>query len=479
MKIEIDTEKKFILLLTFTAFLLRLIIAPFLIRYPDLPHDFPAYVNAAENVIQGTLYANATTLLITSPNYTGPYGPLLGMTFAPILFFFGRDYFLMKFPSILLDSLSIIIVYSITKNIKNADTAKYVSVFYAFSYLSLFSSAGIGNNDSFEVFFALLAVYFLIVRTSILLSAIFLGISMGYVFISMAMIPAILYYLYKLGKFKEMLAYLLITFSTLGIILFPFYLSVGSNVLYPYFTAMIGFYDIIETNIDGMGIIHLIKMLLYYFIFGADKPYNTYLFPNEAAWITFAFGLLFAVIYIIKFRLMDKKLELIRNIFIILIVGLVFHRNFYFPNMPWILPFVLILSFDGEPKFSLSRYELFGIGLVIASIVIHTAIYHEYMNYNTFERTIIALGIPFAAAGTYFTMIKSNIRASWSAVMLAGVTFNVMDARILTLLGGFIPILQVSRFSWGFNYFATIVLMLAGLFWLFIQIHTITMRKSE
>lgn len=95
------------------------------------------------------------------------------------------------------------------------------------------------------------------------------------------------------------------------------------------------------------------------------------------------------------------------------------------------------------------------------------------------EKIAILTGVLLGVIGTYFTMNKAQIRSSWSLVMLAGIAFNVMDARILTIFSNIFPILENSRFSWGFYYFGVTVLMLAAMMILFKDLHIFNMQSYE
>lgn len=486
--LKLDGEKKFLLSIFVASFFIRLIISPFFVLPPDLPHDMIYYINAAENVINGSLYVDPNTLaggMTYSSIYVGPYGPLLGSIYTPIILLFGKNFWLLKMPSIFFDSLNVVLVYLIARNLKNAEVAKYVSIFYGFSYLVIFSSAAQGNNDNYELFFALMGVYLIVKENpKVILSAVFLGIAAGFVFISLTILPAILYYLYRIGKLKEIFIYSAATFATLGIILLPFSMIAGSLVLHPYIGPWVqipGWPPSTTHPVDGMGIPNMIKMLSYFFIYGSDKPYDTYVFPDRVATVSTLIGLVFILIYALNFKMSDKKIELIRNIFLIFFLGLVFFREFFFMNMPWIFPFVLILgavNFE-KKKFSLGHPEIFGILITILSLGLHTIIYNEYLPYNPIEKIAIALGIFLAVIGTYSTMQQADIKNSWSFVMLAGVAFNVMDARILTLFSGIFPILAQSRFSWGFYYFGVTVLMLVAMIFLFKDLHKLNRQNYE
>lgn len=478
MKFILKNEYKFIIVLFIVSFLTRLIIAPFFISPPDLPHDFYAYINAGEAFTRGNLYGTITNDKFSS-EFVGPYGPLLGLMYAPLLILFGKNFFILKFPSIIFDSLNVLLVYYTVKNLRGIATARYAAIFYSFSYLVLLSTAVTGNNDNFELFWTLLAIYLLTKnRPNITLSAISLGISIGYVFMPVVILLPVVYYFYQINTLKNGLKYVFITSVTVFTILLPFYLKYGLNVLYPYIGTWVQLFNWPTPigEVDGMTIPHLIKMLGYYFIYGIDKPYNEYVFPNIISTLSTLFGLVLFSAYVIKFKLNDKKIELIRNIFLIFFVGVVFFREFFYVQLVWMFPLLLTLityyrtAPDAE-EFEVNSHELFGYFLVIIGLIIYAALYKEYIPYSLTQRIILVLTVIPITIGTYMSLSKTDIKAPWTAVTFAGSLFMIMDARPLILLSPYIAALNSTRLSWGIYYFGIIVFMIIAMFLLLKGVH--------
>ncbi len=307
------------------------------------------------------------------------------------------------------------------------------------------------------------------------LSSIFLGISLGYKLTPIVLLPPVLYYIYKTSfSVKIPINYFLKFGITFSMILFPFYLMAGFNAFIPYNVEK-------SMPVDGMSILNFIKMLAYYLIFGSDKPYNTYIFPE---WIAVPFSILgfsLALIYILKYRIENHKLELVRNIFVMIFVGLIFSKTFYGPYILWLLPFVLIIAVYSinfsEYNFSPSIIEIFGIVVILISATIHAYLYRWMIDYTDLDRAFILFGIIAVPIGTYSMLIRTELKLSWSLVSLSAVLFDKMDALVLLLLGPIIPQLQVHRLAWGYIYFISIVLMLISMFLLFRKIHIFTETK--
>jgi len=473
---KLNDEQKFLISLIFLSFFVRIVLVPLYVDPPDIPHDFYAYLDAGNTILKGgTLYVD-----LTSSGQPSKYGPLFALTMASWFAVFGESYTLMKIPSILFDLSTVIVIYYILKNLKGIVAAKYASIFYSFSYISLWSAGALGNDDSMFMFFMILAIYLVIKdvnsMSNIIFSSISLGLALGYKLTPIIILLPIIYLLYQCKKYKNIFLYIAGVISTIAIILFPFYLKAGFNVLFPYNIGKM-------MPVDGMSLLHLIKMLSYYLIYHAEIPYNTYQFPE---WISTPFtliGFTLVSLYILKFRLKNKDLELFRNIILFIFVGLIFSKTFYGLYVFWLLPFVLLLAAytidtDSLKNFSLSLYEIAGIILIISSTIIHAALYRWWIDYTTLERSLILIGTLIVPIGTYLTMIKTDfkIRISWSFVMFVAVAFTKINTRVLLLFGSIIPSIAIERLAWGYEYFAEIVLMLLAMLLLFRTVHIITQR---
>lgn len=474
---KINSEQKFLITLISLSFFVRIVLAPLYVNPPHIPHDFFAYLGAGNTILTGgTLYVDLVTSLPSQ------YGPLFAVTMASWIAVFGESYTLLKVPSVIFDLFTILLIYHIVKDLKGVDTAKYVSIFYSFSYIALWSSGAMGNDDSMFMVFMILALYFILKNannvSNILFSAISLGLAVGYKLIPIIMLPPVIYYLYQCQskKYQNILLYIVTIIATLFIILLPFYLKAGLNVLFPYIQMGI------VMTVDGMSLLHLIKMFSYYLIYRAEIPYITYQFPDWIATPFTLIGFTLVSLYILKFRLKDKKQELIRNIFLFIFAGLVFSKFFYAPYILWLLPFVLIITsyVDSKAlleKFSLSLYEVVGIVLVIFCTIVHAALYRWFIDYSALERFLILTGTLIAPLGTYLTLIKTDIKVSWSLVMFAAVAFSKINTRVLFLFSSIIPSLGIGRLAWGYEYFGEIILMLIAMFFLFVKVHNITFNS--
>ncbi len=350
----------------------------------------------------------------------------------------------------------------------------------------LLSSAASAVNDNYELFWVLGAIYFLTKKVpNFNLSAISLGIALGYIFFTpCAVLLPILYYFYRINDIKNGLKYIALTLLTLSMILLPFYIKFGFNVLYPYVGTWMHVPNWPAPIISevGMTLPHLIKMLGYYFFFGIDKPYDEYNLPRMVSLISGLVGFSIYAIYLIKFKLEDKKIELMRNIFLIFFIGLFFMVESHYYQLIWMFPFILIMLKYGkdsnETEFDFGLWEIIGFALIIIGITIYSIFYREFIVYSNLEKVIIFSTTFVATAGTYLSLLRTDIRNSWSMITLAGSYYIIMDSRPLTLLGEYINQFQVTRISWGVHYFSSIVLMLFAMIILLKNIHKMTQQEK-
>ncbi|MDI6786633.1 MAG: hypothetical protein QMD92_07985 [bacterium] len=103
-----SSERNFIIFILLTTFTIKIIFAYIFIMYPDIPHDFYAYIGGGNILLEGKpLYQ--TPIIGNEKIFL--YGPLLATLFAGWMKIFGTNYFLLKFPSIIFSSLTIIVFF--------------------------------------------------------------------------------------------------------------------------------------------------------------------------------------------------------------------------------------------------------------------------------------------------------------------------------------------------------------------------------
>lgn len=451
---KINKEQKFILVLFILSLVVRLVIAPVYIDPPDIPHDFQYYIDSAR----------------TGTTIYGPlYGPLFDIGMAGWIGLFGEDYTLLKFPSILLDVLSLVLIFYIVKSIANLNAAMCASILYAFSYVALASSAIEGNDDHWYVFFSLIAIWFLVKSLpNLTLSAVFMGVA-----ISIKILPLIyfflpiIFYMYQKNSMKAAFKYALLSISVVVIINVVFYLKAGLNVLYPYKLS-------ISLVPFGQSILAGLNILLNFFtLLDWTKTFEIQNPVVEKLTLPFMFfGLFFALFYMLKFRIPNKEAELFRNFFLFTFIVFVFAKIMYESIFIGIVPTAVILfAVKTSDKFRMSRTGIAGVILVVISLLIYSFIYRWRIDYSLEQRSLLALGVLFSFAGTYLTMIESEYKFSWSLAVLSFAAYRTMHADLLLLLGHVIPLFRDYRMAWGAYAFGMVIIFIISMILLFDKVH--------
>lgn len=460
---KINNEKKFILVLFILSLVVKLGIAPIYVDPPDYPHDFPRYLDSARTLLQGK-----NPYVDYSPEM-GPsnYGPLYIVLMASWIGIFGEDYTLLKFPSILVDTLSVILIFYIVKNLVNSEAAKYASVAYLFSWVSLYFSAIEGDDDIFWLFFLLISLWYVIKsKPNLHFSAIFLGISIGFKFMPLVLfLPLVIYYILQRKGIRDVLIYVSILAATLGIINLPFFITAGSKILHPYILGA-------SLPMFGLSIPNILNMLINYLTL--DDWTQTLVYQNpfldKLAFPMILLAYLLVGLYVLKYKMENKERELVRNICLFTVATFLFARAAY--DVIWIVPFAIILfAYKYKEKFRISNHEIYGIILVLLSLIIYSYIYRWRIEYSMLQRLLMIIGLFMSFFGTYLTLIKSEFRLSWSFAVFSSAAYYTMQADLLRLLAPVIPLFRDYRIAWGAYAFGVTIIFVCSMLFLFYEIH--------
>lgn len=457
--VEILTEKKFVILLFLISVFLRLMISPFYVDPPDIPHDFPIYIATANTILDGkTLYTDVVTGIGTPT----PYGPFFALLIALWIKLFGNNYVLLKIPMILADSLSVIVVYYIVKNIKSTKEAELAGILYSVSYFSILSSAALGNDDHLFLLFMLISLYFL-VKQNFKLFSFFIAISMGFKFIPLIIfLPPAIYYMYKTSGMKNCVSCISLIVVILALINLPFYLKAGNNIFIQIEYGK-------NHPIFGLSLISTISMLVNYFTIELSKNLEPSPVMNEIATLLSAIGYTFIIFYIYKFQMLDKKIELIRNVFLFIITTFFFSRAMYDSLFIWIVPFAVMIFALYTNNNYINRKFFIGTFIIIAGILIHSIIYRWAVDYSTMQRTMLFLSIVGITYGTYLSL--PSFKMPWSYTLFSIALARNTHAKLLLLFGFLIPALQVPKMAWGYYIFVNNIIFLSAMVLLFYSIH--------
>jgi len=427
------------------------ILAIIYVNYPDTPHDMSYYVWAGKVLLTGKpLYGT-----LQENGILHPYGPLDATIFAGWIMLFGDNYILLKFVSIIFDSIIIITLFYIIKELINENAAKWGSFLYTFSYLPLLSSGAFGNDDNVYLFFMIFSI-FLLIKDKPIWAMVSFGISLGFGIQMVPVFPAIAYYLYRNYGLKKLLPYLSIIGITLSLILIIFYFNSGLKVIHPYTVLQS---SAPYNKINVLSPLNFFRILLGFCINAihyitthtvipkglnpipphTNHPIN--LFFNQIATPFFIIGVIFLLWYMFKFRLEDKKIELLRNSFLWILGALVFSKAVSDLLYVWLISLLLVLILFREQgvfnEFKLKTQELLGAILTFIGLLIYTLICCRGSRIETWRWALFLIPI-IIPIGTYLMFYRSKIRKSWAILMCGSACFEIMPANPLFILRPFL-----------------------------------------
>ncbi len=459
-----NSDKKFLIYLLSVSILLRVFLDLLYIYPPEVPHDFYAYIGAGKAFLSGTLYN------ILESGYGSRYGVLFAVTMGAVLKLFGENFILLKLPSTLADLGTIVVFYYIIKNLFGINQAKYASIFYAFSYIVL-TQVMEGQDDNIFMFFMMLSLYYILKR-NVTISALFIVVSAGFKPTALVLIPPVLYYIYRTIDIKSAMKYAGIVIILMLMMLLPF----GMNAFFVYSPAGTIYHE--TSSPVGDNYFTLYHYLDYYFNYGINSDYTKYVSPTKALKPFTTAGLILIFVYFFVYRLKNPEMELIRNTFMIMFVGVMLAVQGDIHYIFWYLPFIIAL-FVNSQKVSLSefkfRIEWIGIVLLTISILINASIYKwDFVSYTTIDRLILLSGSIMAGIGTLFLFDKLPQKYCLSMITFWYAIELQVHSYVLKAFDSIIPILANRHYAWGILSFTTNVMLVIALTWLFILVHKAT-----
>lgn len=467
-------DKFFLLTILILAFSIRMILAPLYISLPGeaysvVPHDFVHYVDDAKAILEGKILYIAPTHTDGRP---APYGPLFMLVMAGIIKFFGENYLILKIPAILADVGIIVVLFYLTKNLFGSTIARYATIFYAFSLIPLLISGVDATSDLPLVFFLITSIFCLTKKNpNIILSAIFLGLSAGFKApLFLIFLPMTIYYFIRTKQSRNIFLFASIALLTVVLMNLPFFIKAGTNI---FIQIIYGLQD----PIGGTSIQSVTNIFVNYFIYGVDERTRL---PNPVI-SQFSFPLLFtasllAFMYIVKFSLEDKSVELIRNVVLIMIVLTVFVRMSHWHIFYWSVPFIFVLIFYAKQRikeFQISNVEIIGILLLVISSIAYAGLYRwtKIPEYTLLEQTTLFASIFLSTFGTFLMMVKNNFKKLWSFSTFGWHLWLTDHAKLFMVIGLVVPILKSPAIAFGTQHFISLTLVVFSNLLLLLFLH--------
>ncbi len=470
----LKNDKTFLFAVITLALLVRMIIAPLYISTPGegysvVPHDFEHYIADAKAVLEGKI-------LYIEPTHTdgkpAPYGPLFMTVMAGLIKIFGENYLVLKLPAILADIGIIFVLFHLVKNFLGSTRAKYATLFYAFSLMPLLISGADATADLPLVLFLIASVFYLTKeKPNILISAILLAISAGFkIPPSLIVFGMVSYYFFQAKEFRKIFLFAGMFAMTLALINLPFLIKAGANV---FIQVTYGLQD----PVGGTSLQSFANILVNYFIYGVDERTRE---PNPTI-MTISFPILLvstlsALAYIVKFSLKDKKIELIRNSVLLMLVLTIFVKMSHWHIFYWSVPFIFVLMsyMQKEIKtFNISKLEIAGILMLILSAISYAALYRwtKIPEYTALEQVTLLIGIGLSTIGTWFMMNRNNFKGLWTFSTFSWNIWLTDHSKLLMLFGVIIPLLRSPIIAFGAHQFISIGLVVLSNLLLLMFVH--------
>ena len=412
-KIKIN-DRKGIVFLILISFLVRIILSPFFVMFPYIPHDFYAYVGPGKCMAEGKYLMWVCTEWGGRKGEISAYGPFFSTLMMFWYLLFGEfDFFMYKIPSIIFDTLNVLMIYFIGKKLFDKRLALYLSLLYCFSFIVLYNSAVVGNDDNITMFFILGSLYFLI-NKKLPISAVFSSVSIMFKIIGIISLPAVFYYIFRKYGLNALFKYALLLGIVYLCFLSPFILIAGPE------RALFYILGSPRTRVMGG------EYMSFYGMFNYITNINVS-FLVMPIWILS--NLVTFFLFFIR-KLKNRERELFRNITMFWVVSLLFGGLLTAAQQYLIFVFLLILMGYYIKKKHTTTQIIGGI-LIFISLLVFSVIYRwGVVEYSNIDRILLLLITITSPLGVFLLLnnVKLNYRIIWSLIILAVIMFGELHA---------------------------------------------------
>jgi Gpi18-like mannosyltransferase len=406
-------DHEIIIFLIIVSYLTRIFLTPFFVMFPYIPHDSYAHSGAGESMAEGNFFMETSKIFEPVRIRVSEYGPFFSTLMLLWYRFFGvYDFFMFKIPVIIFDVLNTLMVYFIGKKILGSRKAFYVSLLYCFSFIVLYNTAVLGDELNYSLLFMLFSTY-CIINKKFSLSAVLFSAAMMFRFSPWVLFgPALLFYVFKKENLKESMKYILISGLSLLIMLSPFILLAGwYKTTYYIFGSNVGLQqsEDYKNYTLFLSIINVLNLV-------------TNINLNFLSLPLLFVGYIITLILILFKRLKNAEIELLRNIVLLGIIGLLVGPGLAGQYMAWVIAFLFILfglKFN-EKRFT-TMWLALGVCLIFVSLLIYSIIYREgIVQYSSLDRLLLIIVVIMAPIGTFYLFypLDRNYRLIWVFIVL-------------------------------------------------------------
>jgi len=405
-------DREIFVILIIVAYLARLLLIPFYILTPYIPHDFYVYVGPGKCMAEGKFPRyDCASWFAEKTDRPSVYGPLFSSLMMVWYSIFGDyDFVMLKVLVSVFDVLNVLLMYMIGRNFFSKKKSFFIALLYCFSFIVLYNSAVLGNDEVIAMAFVLSAVYFLM-KGKFKLSALSWAASIMFKTVGIIIFPAICYYVYRRYGIKKGLIYFVFSTVFFLLIALPFYLAGGLNG---------AVYHIIgsPTALQGSSEPYSSTMSFYnIFRYVTNKNINSLAVPLMAV----SYIATLAIILLKKLK--NPEMEFFRNAALLWIVILAFGSLLVGTYVYYFFPFLIIfLGFGIKKDVLITKQFATGAFLIFISLLVYSVVYREgLVEYSFTDRILLLLAMALAPLGAYnlFHSFGANYRILWSVIILA------------------------------------------------------------
>jgi hypothetical protein len=388
--------------------------------FPYIPHDFSAYIGGGKCMAEGKYFMWNCTDWAKRADSMSLYGPLY-LTLSMVWYLiFGIDFFSWKMFSTVFDVANVVLIFFIGKKFFSKETSFYLALVYSFSFLPLYTSSVLANNNPVFMFFLLLSIYFLMEKR-LILSSFFSIASILFKIIPAMVFPVIIYYIFRKYGRKKTMMYIFSSILFFVLLIIPFIMIAGlEKTLFSFTTTLTGY-----SSSGTMSIYNIFKYISNIDIDSLSK-------------VVLIAGYLVTFYLIIKHPLKDYEKELQRNILLVFICSVLLGIWITTYYMYFLFLFIFFLFGNYIKNFKrMKKQWLFGVSLTIISLILFSAIYRwGFVNYTWFDRVLLLVAVVLAPIGTFYSLnwLKKGYRNVWVLLVFAIIMFDELHAAPLVIL---------------------------------------------
>jgi len=423
MKLTEINDSKSIAFLILVSYLARIILSPFHVMFPFIPHDLYANIGPGKCMAEGKYFEWGCLEWRGFEGEMSAYGPFWSVLMMFWYLLFGEfNFFMFKIPSIIFDTLTVLMIYFIGKKLFDKKLAFYLGLLYSLSFFALHNSAVLGDDSAVAMFFVFGSLYFLIDK-KLPISAVFTSVALMFrVEIGFVSLLPIFYYVYRKYGLNVTFKHVLLFGILYLLFLSPFIINAGIEKTLYY---VLGSPHTVGQKGQFMSFYNIFK-----YVTNVNVNFLLYPILLSSCLITF-------LLFFIR-KMTNHEIELFRNIILfwtaILLFGGMLSGNYLY----FIFSFsVVLFGSNFQRKNLIAKQWMLGVVLIFTSLLIYSTIYRwGIIQYSDIDRSILLLVTITSPLGVFLFLkgVKMNYRIIWTIITLGVIMWETQHAAPLLAL---------------------------------------------